>query len=302
VKVFKSIRTKLGKRFFNWRAGSIKETPPAPVDPEATFVVLTQLYPPDLTMYLVAVKSFARYVVPREYIIVDDGLSDSDRDIITRNLGKVRFIRIGDVDLDTCPTGGCWERLCAIASLNADTYVIQLDADTLTVNRPDEVLDCLSQGRSFTLGTYYGRELTSLDDISQYAASIDSEHVQVKGEAAFAHYPDKGGYRYVRGCAGFAGFSPGAARLGEISAFSSTMSGLVGGEKWAEWGSEQLTSNFFVANANAPVVLPVESYPFMSDKVDPRSCKLIHFYGSARFAGGLYAKLATELITELRSR
>ncbi|MEQ9061256.1 MAG: hypothetical protein RLW61_17745 [Gammaproteobacteria bacterium] len=297
-----SIRAKLHKRYFDMRVRGIFETPPAPCNPEADFVVLSQLHAPHLTMYMVALKSFARFVIPREYVLVDDGLSAADRALISRNVDRVRFLSVSEVERGSCPSGGCWERLCAISSLNEYDYVIQLDSDTLTLCRPDEVLDCLATNRSFTLGTYRGRELVSLESASEYASSLDSQHVQVLGEAAFARYPDKEAHRYVRGCAGFAGFAKTAARLEAVSDFSQTMSGLVGAKKWAEWGSEQLTSNFFIANSEEPVVLPVESYPFMSDKVEPERCKLIHFYGHARFEGGLYARLAQKLVADLNFR
>lgn len=189
----------------------------------------------------------------------------------------------------------------AIVAENERHYVIQLDADTLTIGRPEEVLACVQAGRAFTLGTRSGREKVSLAEAAGLAAESPSEHVQNVAERALARYPDGARYRYVRGCAGFAGFPRGALSAAAVETFSRQMEDLVGATKWREWGSEQVTSNFLVANLPDSLVLPVDRYPFWSPARRFMEPALVHFFGTFRFSGGMYRRQASRLIEKLRA-
>jgi len=79
------------------------------------------------------------------------------------------------------------------------------------------------------------------------------------------------------------------------------MEQLVGPSKWREWGSEQVTSNFLVANMPGSLVLPVGRYPFWAPKRDLCETALIHFFGARRFSGGMYRRQARAIIDELRA-
>lgn len=293
------LRTKLKKWHFNFSARGIYKTKLAACDPASNVIILSQLHSPDLTMYVVAAKSFARFVPPREFVLVDDGLTETDKSILSRHFEKIRFIPIKSVQTGACPKGGTWERLLSIANLNSAHYVIQLDADTLTVAPPREVSEAISQNRSFTLGTWGGRETTSLKTASEFARKHPGTHVQLMAEAAFGDFENAEQLRYVRGCSGFAGFSPGSLSLSKIEDFSQRVSTAIGADKWREWGSEQVTSNYMVANAQNPLILPVEHYPFWAPGLAASELRLIHFVGSYRFSGGRYAAMARTIIDAL---
>jgi hypothetical protein len=100
------------------------------------------------------------------------------------------------------------------------------------------------------------------------------------------------GELYVHGCAGFAGFHPGSIDRHRVEQVSSAFSALVTPQKWREWGSEQVTSNFLVANSPGAVVLAPESYPFWQRGVKTDTARLMHFFGTHRFSGGMYVRCA----------
>ena len=72
------------------------------------------------------------------------------------------------------------------------------------------------------------------------------------------------------------------------------------GDKWSEWGSEQVMSNIIVANAPHARVLPHPKYADCQ-KMKPGQTRFIHFIGSCRFRNGTYAQLGTEVVASLQS-
>lgn len=279
---------KYKKQLFNRLTEGVYKTAPVQCDPASPVVVLSQSYHADMTMYLVAAKSFARFLRPRFFMIVDDGLTDDDRQTLRSHLGDVRFVRSADVDVGACPRRGCWERLASIAKLCQEHYVIQLDSDTVTRSRPDEVLQCVEQGRCFTLGTEQGTAVVSLQAASDFASQFNGSHVQLVAERALKQLPQADRLGYVRGCAGFAGFARGSFDLARMQALSLQMSELVGAEKWREWGSEQFMSNLVLASTPGTVVLPVAAYRNWVPGKDFKVAKFLHFIGDYRFKGWRY--------------
>lgn len=295
------IKTKLNKWWFDIATRSIYKTKTVRCDPQSGLVILSQLHSPDVTMYMLAAKSFARFIVPYRFIVVDDGLSPKDRAVLANHFENISFIPVNSVNTGSCPRGGTWERLISIAELNATQYVIQLDADTLTLSRPDEVINAVMLNRSFTLGTWGGRETTNLVSASEYANQYPGEHVQIKAESVFELFDDASDTRYVRGCSGFSGFSKNSLNVEKIETFSNLVASYIGDDKWREWGSEQVTSNFMIANSDNPLILPVERYPFWVPDLAINNVGLIHFVGSYRFSGGKYIDLARVVISQLPS-
>lgn len=300
-KMIARIRRKIDRAWFNFRCSGIFDTPPVKCNPDSNIVIVSQLHHPDLTMYMLAAKSFARFVKPQGFVIVDDGLLPEDRRILVEHFEPVRFVPSKGVPLGACPAGGCWERLLTLSQENSSHYVIQLDADTLTLSEPAEVMQCLAQNRSFTLGTSTGRKTVGFSEASRFAHEGTSNHVQNHAERALENYPDHEHLRYVRGCAGFTGFAKGQLLPEKIQEFSSQMEKLLGKEKWREWGSEQVTSNFMAANAPDSLVLPVERYPFWKLDIEITKAAFVHFFGSFRFMGGMYTRQALHVIRQLSS-
>lgn len=293
------IKKRINRAWFNFRCSGVLNSAPVRCNSESNLLIVSQLHHPDLIMYLLAAKSFARFVQPRVFVIVDDGLLMEDRKILTKHLGSVRFILSKDVFLGSCPAGGCWERILSLSQECESNYVIQLDADTLTLREPTEVLESLASNRSFTLGT--GFEIVSFIEASNFAHKNTSNHVQAHAERALSNYPGQQKLKYVRGCAGFTGFAKGKLPRVQIEDFSSQMSKLIGTDRWKEWGSEQVTSNYMVANASGSVVLPVERYPFWEPGVQIDKAVFVHFFGTYRFDAGMYHQQALQLLQQLNS-
>src|SRR5688572_4223871 len=151
------VRKTLRSGWFNHQVRGVLETPSARCDAGAGFLLLSQVCHSDLLMYLLAVKSFARFLPPAEIVVLDDGsLTKSDRDVLRAQLEGVRFLQVRDVPNARCPRGNCWERLLAVVDAAATSYVIQLDADSLTLRDPAELRDFVAGGSCFTLGTGSG--------------------------------------------------------------------------------------------------------------------------------------------------
>ena len=290
---------KYRKWLFNWHARGIVRTAPVACNPASKLLVLSQTHDPDISMFLIAAKSFTRFITPKAFVVVDDGLNVKNRALLRDHLGEVRFVRSTDVDVGLCPRRGCWERLVTISRLCSDHYVVQLDSDTVTVREPIEVAECLRTNRSFTLGTRLGQACISLGEAGKLAESLGGDHVQVVAESALATLPDAARRRYIRGCAGFAGFSPGAMSFEKLERFSQQMEERIGEAKWREWGSEQVTSNYMIANTENPLVLPFERYPYWDLKQDLSKVSLVHFIGGHRFYGQAYSRHARRIIATL---
>lgn len=295
-------RQRLHKRWFNFRCSGIDRTPPLPCDPNSKVIIVSQVYHPDTTMLILAAKSFARHVMPRRFVLVDDGLRADDRARLTHHLGQVEFVPTPEAADPHLPRGGTWERLATLSRMNEQHYVIQLDADTLTLRRPDEVVNCVQANRPFTLGTKSGTHPVELSVASKFAAGHDSTHVQNAAERALVKLPGFADLKYVRGCSGFTGFPVGTLPIQRIREFSETMEQLLGSDKWRSWGSEQVASNFMAANAPGSIVLPVDRYPFWGPDSDIQRAALVHFFGTYRFTGGVYANQGARLSQTMAAR
>lgn len=290
------IKRKLDRAWFNFRCAGIYQTPPAKCDPASKVLIVSQLHHPDMTMYMLAAKSLGRYIRPQGFVIVDDGLLPEDKHTLAAHFESIRFVTSDSMRSGSCPRGGCWERLLTLAHENQSHYVIQLDSDTLTLTEPKEVMGCIAKGSSFTLGTSSGTHFVALSEASQQANQSPDKHVQNHAERALGEYPGKSELKYVRGCAGFTGFAPGRLSIAEVEKFSLQMQQLVGKPKWHEWGSEQVASNFMVSNADDAVVLPVDRYPFWKPGISVMHAVLVHFFGTFRFAGGMYVRQGLRII------
>jgi hypothetical protein len=298
-----SIIDGIAKRYFKNHFGkicrSIRDTPPIHTDPTASFVVVSQCYINDLDMFLVAAKTFSSFVRPRQFIIVDDGLGEVARFIISFHLGAVAYIPRWQVANEICPAGGCWERLLVIADASPETYVVQLDSDTVTCSRPNTVIDAIASNRSFTLSTKNGQEIVSVLTASNFAKSIHGEHVQLVAERALTGLSDSDQLYYIRGCAGFTGFARGSISRIAVESLSASMTKLVGRDVWRQWGSEQFASNFCIANDENPVPLPFQKYPYWKKSTDISEAEFIHFIGSDRFTGPKYANVVSSVMRRL---
>ncbi|MBV1928433.1 MAG: hypothetical protein KUG81_02865 [Gammaproteobacteria bacterium] len=303
--MFYQLKDRLKRRKFNQHAKAILTTPPVVTTPGATASVLTQLQHKDVLMFLVALKSFSQQVPLNTVFILSDGtLTPNDRSILNENISSVEFIELSEVHNEKCPHGACWERLLAIAERNIDNYIIQLDSDTVTLGTLNEVTELIKDDRSFVIGTWDGQDIepmrTNAERVMKNVNPTQDSHVQMLSEVTFLELPNCDDLNYVRGCAGFSGFAKGSIDLSFIENISMSMEGLIG-NKWHEWGSEQVMSNIVVANTPEAAVLPHPKYCDCT-KINATETHFIHYVGSCRFTTEHYANTVTNTITSLSGK
>jgi len=249
-------------------------------------------------MYLIAVKSFALQIRPRAIYVLDDGsLGARDRATLAAHLPGHELQPIEAFRSPHCPHGGTWERLLAISDLVSRDYVVQLDADTLTLGPMPEVETCVRERRAFTIGTWDGQEPETMDERRTVAlehASRPGAHIQVIAEASLNVLRGFEHMQYIRGCSAFTGFPRGSFARTYVEELSSQMRDALG-VRWSEWGTEQFMSNVIIANTTDPVVLPHPRYCDCT-KWSGSGSVFVHFIGKCRFAGNRYARAARDMI------
>jgi hypothetical protein len=301
MRVFYGLKDRMRRARFSARCGAVLRSPPVALDMSSNVASLSQIQHKDVLLYLLAVKSFARRIGIRAVHVLDDGsLSQADRGTLQEHIPGLTLHALAEFRNAACPTGGTWERLLAIAALVRDQYVVQLDSDTLTIGPIDEVRECVARQVAFALGTWDRQKMEPMRERWETARQLSgraAEHVQVVAESHFDRLRGFESMRYVRGCSGFAGFAPGSFERAFVEDVSAQMRAAIG-EKWDEWGSEQVMSNIVVANTPGAVVLP---HPKYADCHKMRSgvTEFVHFIGGCRFDGGHYGRLGAQVIAAL---
>lgn len=297
---------KLRERQFTAAIRGVLATPPlrATADPLVLFSMIGTRV---LSAYLVAVKSLHAQLRRGRVVILDDGtLTPADKAVLAHHLDNPRIISIDAVDTGPCPKGGTWERLLTILDLRRTDYVIQLDSDTVTLGPVDEVREAVVQGRSFTLRGGERSEILPFAEIAALAEANGEgrQHVQSSIEQAMDRVviADRPDLRYVRGCSGFAGFAPSLAGRQLAEAFSAEAERLLGKSRWAEWGSEQVTSNFLIASEPGSALLPYDRYTNFWNSPIGETERFVHFVGTYRYHRGAYLRAARQAISQMMAQ
>ena len=297
------LRTRIGNARHDKAVAAILDTPP--IVPRADGLVLfSMLGTAVVRPYLVAVKSLWSHLRRGRVVILDDGtLTGRDRAVLARHCGDPEIIDIASVDTTGFPQGGTWERLLTILDRRHREYWIQLDSDTVTIGPVPEVEGAINANRSFALpgGNHDMIGPLPLVDVARaaYPQGIQDGHIQTRIESRMGHMRSDMGWRYIRGCSGFAGFAAGGVGRPLAAAFLAEMERLVGHEDVTQWGTEQIASNFQIANDPAPVVLPAARYcnywgaPWQDDAA------FLHFVGTHRHDNGAYAEASRKVIGQL---
>ncbi len=298
-KVFRKLKESYFRRLFLRELQAIRLTPPVLLGSEP-FTLLSMVHHRDIDCYLLAVKSFIHFLAPHRIIVVaDPSMTDDDRHLITTHVPDVVFLRTEDYRDPNLPQGGCWERLIAICECVGSDYVVQLDADTVTLADIPEIRSAVRNRRSFILGTVDGQDFVSCPVAAVWARGQQSgsDHIQLLAECELDRLPDAEHRRYVRGCAGFSGFAPGSFKRQDLHVLSACMGELLG-NRWSAWGTEQFASNLMVANVPQAVVLPHPKYCHPGRERE--GAVFLHFIGYVRFASSRYATVAREVCAALR--
>ena len=292
------ILVRLNRVLFNRVAGAVLSTPPAHRG-SAAFCALSMVHHRDVVPYLLAIKSFILYAGPARVVVVaDPTLNAEDRAVLRQHVPHIEILEAADFRRPALPVGGTWERLAAISVLCADVSVVQLDADTLTLGPPIEVVSALLVGRSFVVRSEAGVEIV---DVSTAAAegrrrAESSNHVQVAAEACLPQLNPLESFRSARGCSGFTGFGRAHISLALLTDVSAQFRALLRA-RWDEWGTEQVTSNLLAASAPGAFMLPHPRYC----NADSQAAEtvLAHYIGYARFTSRAYERQARQTIARL---
>jgi hypothetical protein len=295
------LRDRVRRARFAGECSGILHTAPVALDAAADVVLLSHVQHKDVLMFLLAVKSIARQVKPRAvYVLDDSSLSGDDHARLRDHIPGLTLFELAEYRSTACPSGGTWERLLAISSLVRDHYVIQLDSDTLTVGSIEEARDCIGRQAAFALGTWDNQKIETMRERCETAKKRVAQaevHVQVVAEANFDKLDRFESLRYVRACSGFAGFARGSFTREFVETISAQMKAALG-DRWHDWGSEQVMSNIVIANIPGAIVLPHPKYADCH-KMKPGVTEFIHFIGSCRFDDGNYARLGAKVIATL---
>ncbi|MBR0670158.1 hypothetical protein [Neoroseomonas soli] len=306
------IRNHAARFAYNSAASAVART--APITPaDDGVVLLSMIGTAVIRPYLVAVKSLWHQLRRGRVVILDDGtLTRADKEVLARHLGDPRISPIAEIDTGPCPRGGCWERLLAILDLRADDYVIQLDSDTVTIGPVPEVAEAIAANRSFTLAGGIAEADAGALPLSTIAPTFyphglghlrpnrnGHRHIQATIEALMAELPLPTDRAYVRGCAAFAGFARMGTGRREAEVLCTAAEARLGSERWSEWGSEQVTSNYVIANDPAPVVLPYTRYANYWGEPWGSDMRFLHFVGTHRYRHGAYRAATLQAIAQL---
>ncbi len=301
-RILAGVRRRFDRMIFNITAKDVLSLPPIKTNKsENRLSVVSMVSHRDLYMYLVAIKSFHGFVKFGKFIVLDDGsLTNSDRDIIKEHIVGVEFYHIADVKTGSCPKGGCWERLSLIIELSKSSYVIQLDSDTITTSFPNEVIDSIKKNSSFALPTLEDKGFLTLEEIYGIVKDWDIDFVQVHAEREMKNINiNLDNPMYIRANAAFAGFAKGEFSFDLLENFSKEMERLLGKDMWRHWGSEQVASNFMIANSPLRIALPYPKYAgYYPDRrhIDFNKSAFLHFIGTQRFKNGFYVKKVKEFL------
>lgn len=299
--MFYGLKDRVKRWKFDHQVREILHTPVARIVADSPAVLLSQLQQKDLRMFLLACKSFmAQVPISHVYVLNDGTLTAADMALLTEHIPQISFLKLDDFRSTVCPHGACWERLLSIAELVKRHYVIQLDSDTLAVGDIGEIRANVEGGIGFTLGTWDDQEIETMRarcEATQAKTSGPNAHVQQVAESNFDKLKQYDSLRYVKGCAGFAGFPQGSFTREFVEEISAEMQAAIG-PKWREWGSEQVMSNIVVANIAGATVLPHPKYS-SCENLDRDKPAFIHFIGYCRFNNGTYAKRGREIIRAL---
>jgi hypothetical protein len=255
----------------------------------------------DVQMYILAVKALYRRLRKGKIVaIVDADLPEKQRQLIRQHLGPVEFRHLEDLDTGTCQRGGTWERVIHCVDRTDKDYVIQIDADTLCFGNLDEVVKCVEENQAFTLAETI--PIKPLTEWVQNGVDRKSDHIVNTFELKAKEFPNAEKWKYVRGSSGFAGFAKGGVTRELLETFHA--GGLkVHGDRWKEWGTEQIASNFTVANSPNSIPLPYPKYATwepeyakFQQKGITDDMSLLHFIGAFRFDLGAFKMLANREI------
>ncbi len=298
------LRAPIAGRLHDRTARAVLATPPITARDDGV-VLFSMMGTRVLLPYLVAVKSLWHQLRRGRMVIMDDGtLTDADRAVLAHHCDNPEIIAITSVDTGEFPVGGTWERFLTILDRRTNEYWIQLDSDTVTIGPVPEIAAAIDAGRSFILIAGEDSEVGAprVATLAQqlYPNGPQEGHVQVRFESRLGTLGEGSPWRYARGCSGFAGFAPGGEGRERAAAFLDILTRLVGPQDVTLWGTEQIASNFHLANEPDPVILSARRYVNFWGRDWAEDAAFIHFVGTHRYTRNAYARATRQAIAAMR--
>jgi hypothetical protein len=288
-----SLAERFNRLRFEGAARGLRATPPV-ARGDRNFAVLSMVQHKDVLAYLLAIKTFALQARPARILVVaDPSLDQADMEIIQGHVPGVEIRKGAMFQRPALPVGGTWERLAAIAAFNDECSIVQLDSDTVTLGAVDEVVEAACAGQTFILRPEPDEQIVDLVTAAMVGRQKlqESTHIQAVAEAGLMELSGPERRRYARGCSGFTGFGRGALTPEALDDLSGQMRGLHG-ERWDEWGSEQVASNLLAASAPEAFMLPHPRYCNADHQTEATA--LTHHIGYVRFKTRAYENQARE--------
>jgi len=303
LQLLKTTKSRLNRRRFWKTAAKILDTHPIHVREKNGVEIVSMVRHPHVEMYLLAIKSFYRYIPGGSItVIADPTLTDEEISTLKEHVVGINIVPVNEIDTTGFPSGGTWERLIYIVNQSKTGYVMQLDADTLTTEPPVEVLRSIADNTAYLIGDPNWMEHLQCSDMAHIAKQWHYKHIQSNAESIFGELDLLEDKYYLRGCSAFCGFPQGGPDIKFLLEFSTAMEKKLG-KRWSEWGTEQLSSNIVVANSPGARVLP---WPQYSNYLYPpapgglNQSAVVHFIGSNRFLTDDYQRLALNFINEIK--
>jgi hypothetical protein len=297
--VFYRLRRTLNYARFNFQIRDILKTPPLEwKNGPVTVVSMVAGY--DVQLYILVMKAFyARLGGGRIVALVASDVSAANRELIRRHLGPVEFVDVESLSTGRCQRGGTWERLLYCVDRSASEYVIQIDCDIFVRGDISEVLDCVRNNRPFLLSD---RDSIPKKQLCRWVETTrDSDNIVITFEKRANEFPECEKWLYLRGSSGFAGFPRGGVDRAFIEDFHDKGQALFG-PRWTEWGTEQIASNFAIANMPGSIPLIAPKYMnYEGQPQIPAEASLIHFLGFCRFDYGFLPTMANREIQKMFS-
>lgn len=304
------VNRSLAEHSFNRVGRGILKTPALCMDGNSPLFV-SMVRRRDVIPYLIAIKSLYTRIGHGRVIVINEqsvrnehSLTSDDVALLQHHVPGIMVADLDTISTGSCPRGGTWERLVRIVELSSENYVIQADADTLVSASIPEVIQCWKENRSFLMDGGAHQQVSPAPVTARMARewikTYGWDHVGMDAEASLDKMPRSEERMYVHASSGFAGFARGMFSLMDLESFSQEMSKLLGWERWQQLGSEQIGSNYILANAPGAIVLPSRKYACFSPDEDHSEAAVLHFIGEVRHIGGTYKRRAGEFIAEYK--
>ena len=283
--MFYRLRRNLKYVKFHRQIKRLMDTPPIRIV-DAPFTVVSMVAGYDVQLYILAVKAFYRRLGRGKIAVITDAVPESGKTLIREHVPGIEFIPLESIDTGKIQRGGTWERLLFCLDRSAKEYVIQMDADILCIGPLPEVFESIEANRAFTLAENIAKK--PLNSWVIDAIARKSDNVVTDFEMKGPDYPDSGNVLYLRGSSGFAGFAKGAVDRAFVNDFYEKALVMMG-PRWKEWGTEQISSNFCIANSPDSFGLPWPKYMTWEHHKIPSDVpvSLMHFLGYCRFDDGV---------------